>query len=234
MEIPLIEFVQNNSFLYDARHEHYRNTMIKDEKWLEISKEFDMPVEKVKQRWKSLRDSYNRYKKKITNSSGSVESGKLQVDWKYFNKLRFLDDIPERRISSQYIKPNSSSVTKTEEQETSLGWEEEDSDSSISFSESKMPLIEEFVQRFEAGTIPDEYPEEKTMEDTSDTSEFEVEKNREENVDVLFGKMLLSYIKDLSRVNNIKVKREIFEVLTKYVEKEELKNNNSYSLNATC
>lgn len=43
MEEQLIKFVRENSFIYDKKHDLYRNLVLKNKKWIEFAKYVNVP-----------------------------------------------------------------------------------------------------------------------------------------------------------------------------------------------
>uniref|UniRef100_A0A1B0CXD3 Putative transcription factor adf-1-like papilio machaon n=1 Tax=Lutzomyia longipalpis TaxID=7200 RepID=A0A1B0CXD3_LUTLO len=56
----LIELVQQHPALYDTTHQSYHDMSVKKQAWKSIARELDLPMEKIRRRWTSLRDSYRR------------------------------------------------------------------------------------------------------------------------------------------------------------------------------
>ncbi|TMW42604.1 hypothetical protein DOY81_012315, partial [Sarcophaga bullata] len=95
----LIQEVKNHSILYDYSHSEYRNLKKKEREWREIAASTRMNVKECKKRWKGLRDSYKRCKKKDTKFNGV---GKTQRKWKYFSALQFLDNVTGSRRNPRF------------------------------------------------------------------------------------------------------------------------------------
>eukprot|EP00102_Acyrthosiphon_pisum_P024189 XP_016661399.1 PREDICTED: transcription factor Adf-1-like [Acyrthosiphon pisum] len=60
----LVQEVQKNPILYNIEEVDYRNIITKDRIWKEISIKIDKSVDDTKKRWKNIRDSYARNKRK--------------------------------------------------------------------------------------------------------------------------------------------------------------------------
>ncbi|XP_036340382.1 uncharacterized protein LOC118749695 [Rhagoletis pomonella] len=81
MEEKLIQFVSQNRFLFDKSRE---------QKLQERSSKLNIPAEKLKSRWRTLRDKFYKDIKKKPSGSG-VDSPHKK--WKRLDSLRFLKDV---------------------------------------------------------------------------------------------------------------------------------------------
>ncbi|EFN69401.1 hypothetical protein EAG_00504, partial [Camponotus floridanus] len=95
----LIEFVRIRRGLWDhSLPTSERTRLKKDSLWQEIVNAFDgsLSMEAIKQRWKHLRDSYMKARKKMrgyVRSGSGVESGHpLRSSFAHYEEMRFLDD----------------------------------------------------------------------------------------------------------------------------------------------
>ncbi|XP_060855371.1 transcription factor Adf-1-like [Metopolophium dirhodum] len=103
--------------LYDCSHMQYFNLIIKDSKWKEISQNIGKSVEDCKKRWKNIRDSYNRNKRKL--DTGSERS--LKKKWPLAAHVSFLDKVQHERSSSSNISVSESASVLHEEGELDIG-----------------------------------------------------------------------------------------------------------------
>ncbi|KAJ8712904.1 hypothetical protein PYW08_008208 [Mythimna loreyi] len=83
----LIELVKKNEFLYDLSHKEYKNPSFKTATWEKIAKELNVTSELCRLKWKTVRDSYIKYKRMLKNSDG-----KKEIDYIWSSNLKFLDD----------------------------------------------------------------------------------------------------------------------------------------------
>ncbi|XP_030368995.1 uncharacterized protein LOC115620030 [Scaptodrosophila lebanonensis] len=83
-ELILISLVSQEQLLYNPKHQHYRSTQRKDEKWNEIGCHVGWTDAQCKAKWKAMRDQYCRELKR------AKASAKVNVKWKYFKELDFL------------------------------------------------------------------------------------------------------------------------------------------------
>ncbi|KAJ8928436.1 hypothetical protein NQ314_019025 [Rhamnusium bicolor] len=70
----LVELVARHPALYDAGHMEYKDQMMKEIIWKEISNEVRRSVADCKKRWKNIRDTYMKQRK--PGSTGSAAKGK--------------------------------------------------------------------------------------------------------------------------------------------------------------
>ncbi|XP_069365314.1 uncharacterized protein [Maniola hyperantus] len=98
-EEKLINLVSAYQELYDLQHEHYMNQLRKSNIWAEIAIEMGVSAKICKERWKSLRDSYNRsLKRQKTKSGDGVSSLKR---WRFEEQMAFLRPFfSERKVIS--------------------------------------------------------------------------------------------------------------------------------------
>ncbi|XP_039954195.1 transcription factor Adf-1-like [Bactrocera tryoni] len=90
MEEKLIEFGSENRFLYDKSHRNYKNSYLRDAKFQELSQKLNIPGEKLKDRWRTLRDKFYKDLKKKPSGSGVYSPHKK---WKWMESLKFLKDV---------------------------------------------------------------------------------------------------------------------------------------------
>ncbi|XP_049457243.1 transcription factor Adf-1-like [Epinephelus fuscoguttatus] len=90
MEDKLIIAVCGHPELYDVTSPHYKLRTKKDLPWRKVSEEVGLPEEICRRKWKGLRDTYLKEKKKERErKSGSAGTGGKR--WKYSAVLSFLD-----------------------------------------------------------------------------------------------------------------------------------------------
>lgn len=70
-----------------------------------------------KKRWKHIRDSYNRCKRKNKLPTGSSASSKT-TKWMMFERIRFLDNIPIERPSISTVQDENIEDETNEETST--------------------------------------------------------------------------------------------------------------------
>ncbi|CAH2107704.1 unnamed protein product [Euphydryas editha] len=88
----LIESVKLNRILFDASDKYHKDYVLKHKRWEEISLVVGIPVSDCKKRWKSLRDQFNKKKKRESTGAEKTNSS-----WEYSSLMSFLLDTDERR-----------------------------------------------------------------------------------------------------------------------------------------
>jgi hypothetical protein len=86
-ELELIALVRNCQFLYDKSLPDFKNIQKKNEAWEAISAVFGVSVGEVQQRWKGMRDLFNKHKNKNEGHS----TGNKNVVCPYYEDLKFLE-----------------------------------------------------------------------------------------------------------------------------------------------
>ncbi|KAL4083006.1 hypothetical protein QTP88_028336 [Uroleucon formosanum] len=115
----LLQEIQANPILFDLSDANYKNIVMKDSIWKEISLKIGKTVDDTKKRWKNIRDSYSRNKRKP--GTGSAASNKKK--WSLAPHLSFLDRVEYERVST-------SNVSKVHEIDTTHGGDKNDEVSS--------------------------------------------------------------------------------------------------------
>ncbi|XP_050353827.1 uncharacterized protein LOC126775781 [Nymphalis io] len=96
----LIEIVRRHAFLFDMDHEQYKNASLKLATWETIGRELNHSGEVVRNKWKTIRDGYTKYKKQLKKSTGS---SKKNVTYTWASQLSFLDNFNEPRPSCSNV-----------------------------------------------------------------------------------------------------------------------------------
>ncbi|KAL1514386.1 hypothetical protein ABEB36_003653 [Hypothenemus hampei] len=99
----LTDLVEENRPLYNPQNESYKDMRIRDNIWSDIGEKLQKTDEECKKRWKYIRDSYNRYKRKRKCITGSASKSKTSK-WDFFERLRFLERVPIERNTESSIK----------------------------------------------------------------------------------------------------------------------------------
>ncbi|KYM94016.1 hypothetical protein ALC62_15373 [Cyphomyrmex costatus] len=154
----LIALYRERPFLYDKKNPNFKDTLMKENAWNEISKtmittncgDFYTP-DYCQKRCTSLREQYNREKKRIENQSksGSAASSSNCRKFLFFSQLTFLDQfIKRRRTYSNVIKTESSESANEKNLDTETC---ESSDISTSSSTNKENQSTNFKQTVNVG-----------------------------------------------------------------------------------
>ncbi|KAJ8965702.1 hypothetical protein NQ317_006743 [Molorchus minor] len=104
----LVELVARHPALYDASHMEYKDQMMKENIWKEISNEVERSVADCKKRWRNIRDTYMKQRK--PGSTGSAAKGKSK--WSLLGHLEFLNKVAYERntqsnITTEELNENS-------------------------------------------------------------------------------------------------------------------------------
>ncbi|KAJ0000930.1 hypothetical protein NQD34_005950 [Periophthalmus magnuspinnatus] len=83
-----IQEVQFHSVLYDTTHPFYKDNSRKERAWVEVATALQSDVCDCKARWRNLRDTFVKHRKRLGIPNGS--GGWPQKDWKYSELMSFL------------------------------------------------------------------------------------------------------------------------------------------------
>ncbi|XP_061726303.1 uncharacterized protein LOC133531907 [Cydia pomonella] len=232
-EEKLIKMVISNDILYNASHVNYKSNLIKDNVWKEIGKELNRNGGDCKKKWKCIRDTYHRYKKKI-KVTGAVP--KQTKDRRHI-LLSFLDSFPPQPRSGGTGWSGGNQELLEEENHWQAGEIQNATEvSNDSDAHMLMPDIiikEEYnesdVQMFgisESNSI-DATPQKKILKRTnSDDHSFQerdkvqstlFKTNRKKGDDIdLFCRHLEEVLRNLPPIEKAKAKLEMNNILSKY------------------
>ncbi|KAL1516155.1 hypothetical protein ABEB36_000074 [Hypothenemus hampei] len=98
----LIEEIRKYPSLYNLEDENYKNFVIKENGWKNVAASLGKNVDDCKKRWRSVRDTYFRNKKKQKLGTGSSSLDK-PIKWALYNQLSFLDKIKHDRRSKNTL-----------------------------------------------------------------------------------------------------------------------------------
>ncbi|CAM4571089.1 unnamed protein product [Leuciscus chuanchicus] len=94
MEEKFILAVSSHPELYDSSSYFYRDRNKKDLAWKRVSEEIGQTEEVCRKKWKSLRDTYLKEKRKEMEKRSGSAAGSVKR-WKFSQNLGFLDQIEE-------------------------------------------------------------------------------------------------------------------------------------------
>ncbi|KAF9405768.1 hypothetical protein HW555_013628, partial [Spodoptera exigua] len=120
----LIELVSKNAPLFDTRLQAYKDNTVRDNIWEEIGKLMNKTSNDCKKRWKYIRDSYNRCKRKNKLPTGSSASLKT-TKWMLYERLRFLEKIPTERTSVATVEAENTDDGESGEETSTTGISEQ-------------------------------------------------------------------------------------------------------------
>lgn len=174
----------------------------------------------MKQKWRNIRDTYQRELKKLRNEDGSLDpyTGK----WAYYHKLSFLNEIvlPKMQMKFGYSALNVSQESQNNDSDASeVDGDNDESDSANAFSikieNSEIPRKSKFgVTKFNAR---------KRRADDFDDPLVEIERHEQPTYirdfesdvddDLCFVKSLVPYMKRLNPVKKLIVRNEMQKLL---------------------
>ncbi|CAH1777267.1 unnamed protein product [Owenia fusiformis] len=99
----IVEFYEGHPYLFDLRHENYRNNKLKEAKLAELATYIKWNVDKIKRRFKNLRSAHGKLKNRAGSSGKSGQSScrlTSRQEWKIRN-LAFLDNVIQPRSMGQ-------------------------------------------------------------------------------------------------------------------------------------
>ncbi|XP_063544805.1 transcription factor Adf-1-like [Cydia strobilella] len=230
-EEKLIKMVISHDILYNASHANYKSNLIKDNVWKQIGKELNRNGGDCKKKWKCIRDTYHRYKKKI-RATGAVP--KQTKDRRHI-LLSFLDSFPPQPRSGGGYCGGTQELLEEENH-----WQEGEIQNSTELSNDSdahmlMPDIiikEEYsetdVQMFgisESNGI-DASPKKKIAKLTNSDDPLQerdkepstlFKNNRKKGDDIdLFCRHLEEVLRNLPPIEKAKAKLEMNNILSKY------------------
>ncbi|KAL1516655.1 hypothetical protein ABEB36_000538 [Hypothenemus hampei] len=82
----LIHAVKNYPILYDVSNEEYKNAKMKKQVWNQIGEELGDDGEKLKRKWKNLRDNYVKYLQAINTKTESKDRQKFRK-WQWASQM---------------------------------------------------------------------------------------------------------------------------------------------------
>ncbi|XP_054266861.1 uncharacterized protein LOC128989031 [Macrosteles quadrilineatus] len=102
----LIELVQGHPIIWNIMEKDYKNVVKKEFIWSDIGKTMNKTGTECKARWKNMRDYFRKQKKEERNQTTGSAATKRKAG--YWERLRFLDVVPEERCSLTNIESSVS------------------------------------------------------------------------------------------------------------------------------
>ncbi|XP_073725513.1 uncharacterized protein [Misgurnus anguillicaudatus] len=99
MEEKLIIAVAGFPIIYDVSLFDYRDVTKKNDAWTKVSEIVGVPVDECRKRWKSLRDTYRKERKKEAERKKSGAGASSVRPWRYSGVMGFLNPFLEDRIT---------------------------------------------------------------------------------------------------------------------------------------
>ncbi|XKL60793.1 hypothetical protein PGB90_007850 [Kerria lacca] len=107
----LINEVRKYPFIYDQKHENYKDMKLKEETWNTIGATINVKPPDAKNRWRNLRDRYVREKKMLLTEGEEVY--RRHEVWPYLEDMSFLWDlIVHRKCSNTTYQLNADENAK--------------------------------------------------------------------------------------------------------------------------
>ncbi|XP_025158755.1 transcription factor Adf-1-like isoform X2 [Harpegnathos saltator] len=112
----LISLVYGHPYLYNNELTDFKDSMKKQNAWLEIANIMDMTTDECQSRWKRLRERYTRERKQRQEETTTGSLACKRKTFEFFNNMQFLERFVKRRrtfSSHNEQENNSSSVNVT-------------------------------------------------------------------------------------------------------------------------
>ncbi|XP_013099858.1 uncharacterized protein LOC106082083 [Stomoxys calcitrans] len=106
MEYQLIELIKANPILYDKKYRNPRYREEKIEKWAEVASQLRRDPSTIRIRWKTLRDTYIRERRRKFKEDEKDDSERSHYTWKYYHHLEFLDNHLKETSANFKIEEN--------------------------------------------------------------------------------------------------------------------------------
>ncbi|XP_041978025.1 uncharacterized protein LOC121732268 [Aricia agestis] len=189
----LINCVMPRRYLWDLEDSNYKDKRMVAKGWNEVAEEMKMPMQMIRNKWKNLRDMYNR---ELRKSPGLASPEEYKGRWKYFRSLSFLLK-PWEPIETQYLHD----VMDT-------SYDEDD---------------KAFIIKVGPGHVGNGDSSDRHDDDFDDDSEPQTKKTKsdddDDDYDIMFLKSLAPYMRSLSPVRKLQVRNQIQEIFLEKIKK---------------
>ncbi|CAH0552826.1 unnamed protein product [Brassicogethes aeneus] len=116
MSLEIINFVKSHPILYDTTNPDYRKIREREKVWEVLAKDTFESVDKVKKKWKNLRDCYHRYLKTLHGINDINSSRPGPMTFKWANKMEFCKPFLEMNIEkAEEVSSKSDNSNYSEE-----------------------------------------------------------------------------------------------------------------------
>ncbi|XP_022830856.1 transcription factor Adf-1-like isoform X2 [Spodoptera litura] len=197
----LIKEVKKRECLWNPHHERYNDRYRMAKAWMEVAELMELPEDRLRVRWKNLRDLFKKEIKKF----GSVNyTGK----WRHYNAMKFLNKVTESS------KPDQTEDTEQTEDQTNKDNEEENEGNKVATKEELTDDDFDFVDDQEnvtAGSHEAEVYFEQGYEE--DPIPDKMQKLPEEDYDMMFLKSLAPYFRQLDPIRKLVVRSKMQDML---------------------
>ncbi|XP_075159971.1 uncharacterized protein LOC142233072 isoform X1 [Haematobia irritans] len=224
-----IDVVKKYPILYDPNHEDYRNIPKKEKIWRNIGRQFYTSADNLKRKWKSLRDTYTKYMKRVNAEGVSKEwiwAEHMQFFWPflYFNNTNNAASKDNNYVNKyttydEYENQNSDSSTALPVQDNEYIVSEGDymdDDNQIMFLEgppNTPPIPEVEIKKEDPSSYDDKHgvPLKRKCDSAQDITSSEYPK--EKSIEPMFDEVDYILLAHAKTVKRFSAKRQ---AITKY------------------
>ncbi|KAK0137443.1 Transcription factor Adf-1 [Merluccius polli] len=121
MEEKLILAVSSFPVIFNIRCSGYKDRNMKMKAWLEVSKEVGLGEDECRKKWKGLRDTYLRERRKETEGKRSGSAAGAFKKWKFSAILSFLDPFVTPRETSSNMGVEEDRIAEDQGSEAAAG-----------------------------------------------------------------------------------------------------------------
>ncbi|XP_077291517.1 uncharacterized protein LOC143914955 [Arctopsyche grandis] len=236
----LISLVEEYPSLYNKLDINYKDESEKQKSWMEIASRMNMDVTIVRKRWDNLRDRFVRSYRDYTDSISSSGETEKEIKFSFFYQMMWLAQfIRKRKIISYNVTSSSLQNVKSispspanantwctyfNEDPNKTYQEDEDHNSCENREDRKVDVCS--VIMHPSGTSPPKKlikiePNE-SQSDSTESSFIKIfEKTISSDTDQSDFNFMMSIVADMKHIKKkekMKFKREVLELLEKYVE----------------
>ncbi|KAF9416950.1 hypothetical protein HW555_005866 [Spodoptera exigua] len=192
----LIKEVKKRECLWNPHHERYNDRYRMAKAWMEIAELMELPEDRLRVKWKNLRDLYKKEVKKF----GSVNyTGK----WRHYNAMKFLNKVTENSKTDEQNENQTNKDNEAESEGSKVATKEELTDDDFDFVDDQENVTAGsheaevyFDQGYEEDPIPDKIP-----------------KLADEDYDLMFLKSLAPYFRQLDPIRKLVVRSKMQDML---------------------
>ncbi|XP_037951953.1 uncharacterized protein LOC119682554 [Teleopsis dalmanni] len=116
----LISLVEEQPPLWNQKHKLYNNRNVVKKIWADIARNMNETDDKVRQKWRGLRDTYRKELSKCAQKRSGGATRQHSSKWRYFSRLSFLREQFESRPSTRNILALQSDTNESEVEFISL------------------------------------------------------------------------------------------------------------------
>ncbi|XP_012143753.1 uncharacterized protein LOC105662835 [Megachile rotundata] len=143
----LIECIRNYPVLYDISDKDYKNYLVKENVWREISTKLGRSPTDCKKRWRNIRDTFMKIKR--GNKYGIGSAAKPKSKWPLLQHLSFLDIVFSERSNMEDSQETSEITSNIDSEHTLIEALVETSIDSFTETDSQGYIIPSRKRRLE-------------------------------------------------------------------------------------